>query len=309
MKAQPPAGSSMMTQHYVPSDHYRMYQEFVAQVPLLERVLGGRLVTVALVVDANHVYSEISHACRTDARSHLVESVEAGIVKAYAPAFLLTEVAKHLKDWARKMRRTVDEVAAAWAKISPAIEYLTVPEATPEEIAAAQDPKDLPYVRAYEMLNADALLSADTDLPAMGVDRIAGLKELKEIRLYVRARAEEVALKFVGFGTIALHLGAVVWLLQGIVSLAARWPEVVLLVVLAAVVLLCLEQVRRAIAAGFEALKDYLMFIAELIAPVLEQADTAAGIADAHHAALTTIPSLANWKRIELLKTGEGDSR
>ncbi|MET2530192.1 PIN domain-containing protein [Ralstonia pseudosolanacearum] len=169
----------------------------------------GSLFQVDLILDANVVIGELLWIAKRrekpDARSALLEVLEAGTLKAWAPTFLEIEVNKHI---ATVVAQGADksEVVAHWQRLKCHIRLVDVGGA-PESPVGLRDPKDVPYLRLQERIEA-GILSNDKDVRAMGGKAIRPFRILGALRAYSRASAVQVTLQVNGLklGSFALTM-------------------------------------------------------------------------------------------------------
>ncbi|MFP2924159.1 hypothetical protein ACLESO_02865 [Pyxidicoccus sp. 3LG] len=131
-----------------------------------------------------------------ETRTTLEEAVAAGMIRAFAPRFLLKEVDdEHLGRFV-KPSRPLGRLQEARALLLPSIELVDPPNISSRNIEAlrAVDPKDVPYAQAFEHRKLDAILSLDkdwkvTDYPIL---RAKDHDIVKTLRTYARAASEEI---------------------------------------------------------------------------------------------------------------------
>jgi predicted nucleic acid-binding protein len=154
-----------------------------------------------LVIDANVVIEELIYLTQSrrnlSARTSLQEAVDAGAVAALAPLKLREEMSRKIPELAAKRGVSEEALQRAWLEYQSRIRFVEVEPASTAEAAAARDPNDLPYVYLYRKMNADAVLSSDKDIPAMGAESVE-LEVLIHVRNYARAKTVEITLKVGG---------------------------------------------------------------------------------------------------------------
>jgi predicted nucleic acid-binding protein len=150
-----------------------------------------------LVIDTNAILEDLLFLVRSrrkeSARTSLQEAIDSGAVIALAPFHLWDEVVEKIPILAAKEGVSEDALRLAWADYQPRIKYVEMEEIRTEE-AAAIDPDDLPFVRLYQMLDTDAVISRDWHIKAMGA-RSVKREDLTHVRDYARAKAPEVMLR------------------------------------------------------------------------------------------------------------------
>jgi predicted nucleic acid-binding protein len=150
-----------------------------------------------LVIDTNVILEDLLFLSRSRrkeaARTSLLEAIDSGAVVALAPFHLRDEVVEKIPILAAKEGVSEDALRLAWAEYQPRIKYVEMEEGTAEEAEAAIDPDDLPFVRLYRMVDADAVVSRDRHIQEMGAQSV-NREALTHVRDYARAKAPEVVL-------------------------------------------------------------------------------------------------------------------
>lgn len=207
----------------VPSDDlHRIRELFLNWAPLFG--LLELLPQLRLVIDANVVIEEILFVTgsrkNASARTYLQEAVDSGAVVALAPPKLREEIDKHIPALAAKRRVSEEALRRAWLECSARIRFVEVGPISAGEVAAAADPDDLPYVYLYRQVDADAVVSRDRHIAAMGAVSVRR-EALIHVRDYAREKAPEVMLR-VGSYVVTVPVAAGLFALWKIVSGAAK---------------------------------------------------------------------------------------
>lgn len=151
-----------------------------------------------LVIDTNVVIEELLYLVKSrknpSARTGLQEAIDSGVVVALAPFKLRDEVLKHIPRLANKKGISEESLRRAWLEYQLRINFVDVGPISAEEVASAVDPDDLPFVYLYRKINADAVVSRDRHIRAMGA-RSVELELMIHIRDYARDKAPEVTLR------------------------------------------------------------------------------------------------------------------
>lgn len=188
-----------MSTRILSDDLLHLRELSLSWVPLL-RVLEIEP-QIRLVIDTNVVLEEllfIVTKLRDQAnRTALQEAIDSGAVAAFAPYELQEEVEEKIVLFAEQRGIPEGLLRRAWSAYLPRINFVDVGPPSAEEVAeaAAVDPDDLPFVRLYRQLNADAVLSRDRHIRAMNA-RCVNREVMTHVRDYARAKAPEVTLKF-----------------------------------------------------------------------------------------------------------------
>jgi predicted nucleic acid-binding protein len=168
-----------------------------------------------LVIDANVIIEELLFITQKrrdpSARTHLQEAIDSGTVVALAPGKLRTEISKHIPRLAAKRGVSEEALQGAWLEYQSRIRFVEVEPVSAEAAAAAVDPDDLPYVYLYWQVNADAVLSRDRHIPALGAASVKR-EVLIHVRNYAREKAPEIVLRVGSYIiTVPLVAGLVVF--------------------------------------------------------------------------------------------------
>ncbi|RYD70543.1 MAG: hypothetical protein EOP84_26505 [Verrucomicrobiaceae bacterium] len=228
---------------------------------------------VLLLVDANRVLTTICAKAdyrSIETRTTLEEAVDAGMIRAFAPRFLLQEVDdEHLGRFV-KPSRSLNRLQEARKLLLPRIELVDPPDLSSRNIEAlrAVDPKDVPYAQAFEYRKLDTILSLDkhwkvTDYP---VWRAKDHDIVKTLRTYARAASEEIGRTHFLIASAGLTVAAA----KGVFDLVRRAPPALQAVLAVAAVLgvahpKSREKLQEAVAAlGEQVLPNISEFFAEL---------------------------------------------
>lgn len=132
-----------------------------------------KIYQVSLILDANVIISDILWLAKKqknpDARPRLLLALMCGTIKAYFPFFLIEELDKNLPKLAKEHNIPYEVLQSKWLEFKQYIELVDVDDPTDEEISAAQDSKDLPYIKLQEKIGAQ-IHSNDSDIIAMVVN-------------------------------------------------------------------------------------------------------------------------------------------
>lgn len=168
----------------------------VAQIPALQASIGD-IARFRLVVDANFVISELIHRVRHPERgaSAFVELVKATLIEVFAPRWLETEMTTSaIPKAAKRSKVPEDKLRAAWAEFKPMLKWDETLGQTGTPTTDCIDLKDLPYVQLQKKLNADGILSKDTDISRMG-GHLLTLDFVFSTRAYARSLVTTVSIR------------------------------------------------------------------------------------------------------------------
>ena len=243
------------------SDQLGAFQALLSKSPLLASL--SRLVDARLIIDANIAIRDLRWMAVTrknpEAQPETIEIVRTGLVKLYAPLFLVAEVRKYIPKIAKEAKKEEQEVELLWKEFANHIYFVDTSSFPPiTDGRELRDPKDIPYVQLQEHLQL-SILTKDEDIAAMGgkVIDIVVTKRLKQ--LY---RTNAVEYQFASAGHIALCIsghaieGLVKKIQTGfsIVRNAPPWVYIALAIILFAV--LKDPKNRERISDFFEAIFD-----------------------------------------------------
>lgn len=182
---------------HVPSDRLGDLRELFLGWGALSRELEIRP-QIVLVLDTNAVLGDLRFLAKSlrnqSARTRLQEVIDSGAVIAFAPLELQEEVLEKIPILAAKDGISEDLLRRAWDEYRPRLRFIEVGPFSADEKAAAVDPDDLPFVTLYQMVEADAVVSRDWHIRAMGARSIKP-EALNHVRDYARAKAPEVTLR------------------------------------------------------------------------------------------------------------------
>ncbi|MFA8325277.1 PIN domain-containing protein [Burkholderia ubonensis] len=187
-----------MRDNYIRSDALKEFRGLYADgAPL---AFLASLFQVNLILDANVVIRELMWATTKRksplCRSELLEVLEIETVIAWAPTFLESEVEKYIPLIIAKGAKH-EEVAAHWLRLRALINLVEV-GGVPENRVEYRDPKDIPYIRLQQKINA-TIVTADKDIAAMGGTVVPPIAVMTTLRAYSRAAAVQVTFQVGGY--------------------------------------------------------------------------------------------------------------
>ena len=239
-----------------------------------------------LVIDTNVVIEELLYLVKSrknpSARTSLQEAVDSGAVVALAPFKLRDEIVRHIPRLAEERGIHEESLRQAWLEYQHRIKFVDVGPISAEDEASAADPDDLPFVYLYRKVDADAVLSRDRHIRAMGA-RSVELEVMIHIRDYARVKAPEVTLKAGAFIVTAPLLAgahALVKLLIRAAKAIANLPPGVQLALLAGAAVVCAHPRSRRALSTFAServvkLKGPALEALSVLQSLMEQLDTA----------------------------------
>lgn len=156
----------------------------------------GNIFELNLIIDANIVLEDLRwmlhKRVNPEARTGLLEVLAAGTLRAFAPTYLLIEMDKKLRTFCEQEGIPYDQAEEIWTQYRGSIQFIEAGG----PVAGHQDPKDVPYIKLQEQLNA-LILTKDTDLSQMGA-RTTTVKIVAQLRDYSRSAAVEYTFKMQG---------------------------------------------------------------------------------------------------------------
>lgn len=187
------------------SDDLVFLRDFFEAFPNLAASIS-RITQINIIVDANIILANIQWFGRKRvnpaARPILLELLVCKTVVAYAPRFLEEEIEKHLPRLSQEYSIPLEEMQHYWADYKSHIGFLHVDDASPEEIIAARDPKDIPYIKLQRLVEA-RIYSNDKDIESMG-GRVITRQGVLLLRDYSRAAAVEYKIKLAGLSSMVI---------------------------------------------------------------------------------------------------------
>lgn len=245
------------------SDSLRPVYELCETYPALSKLFDMRI-RIRLVLDTNIVIDELlfvtSKRRNPSARTALREAMDSGVILTIAPTKMREEVDKHIPRLARE--RSVPEATLneAWQDLQTRIEFREV-KTNPLERENVRDQDDIEFVVLYKKSGADAVLTRDLDIPAMGAKSV-GPEVLPSVRDYARAKSPEVSLRIGNVLIFGIPIAALAALAK-LLSVAWRTirslsPELQFLLLSGAILAVSHPRSRKALRAGFSSLASGL---------------------------------------------------
>lgn len=195
-----------MRDSHIQSDTLKEFRELYSDgAPL---AFLASLFQVDLILDANVVIRELTWATikrkNPDVRSDLLEVLEVETVVAWAPTFLEIEVDKYIPLIVNKGAKP-EELREHWARLRARINFVDV-GGIPNDNLEYRDPKDIPYIRLQEKINA-TIVTADKDIAGMGGTSVPPIAVMATLRAYSRAAAVQVTFQVSGYmlGGVSLN--------------------------------------------------------------------------------------------------------
>ena len=267
------------------SDTLRELREFLLKVPAF-RPLLETLIQIRLIIDANIIQGELrwrlARRQKPHARTGLHEAIVAGVVVAFAPEFLKTEIEEHIEEIALETGATLTQATDEWRELQVLVHFYepqTVGIFNPELV----DVDDVPYRRAYEELAATAVYSRDPHLTQMNVPVISASIDLA-LRRHARSGSVCVQVTLGSTVSVAIGFGALMTLFEFVKSAVQVFRRLPIAVQVGtgtiAAGLLIHPKSREKITDCFRALGQKAITLKAMLLPVL------VGVADQFFTAL-----------------------
>lgn len=215
----------------------------------LRNGFGGVIDSVArfsLVIDSNIVLGElfwlVAKRKKPEARTDLMELIEAETLDVYVPPKLLEEVEEKIPLIAEEKGLDLARIRAEWLEYRKKLKVSDPDKNEVDVLRQGVDPDDADFVALEKTILASGTFSKDSHIAMMGGNTIS-IECITHLRNYSRATAVELTIKvngitlcFLGAGAIQAFVDACKVLVNRIAS-APPWVKVLLLISLAYVVL------------------------------------------------------------------------
>lgn len=185
--------------------------------------LEAEFFQVRLVLDANVVIRDLRWLCQRtnpEAKTQVMELMTCQVVQAFAPTYLKTEVRRNIPVVAARHGINPDAMRREWEIYQRAISFVEV--GGPRKRKILSDPKDTPYLRLQEKL--DAIIATEDHHLHAATKRVVRLSVFPVLQRYSRNAAVEFQLKAHAVGA-ALALGMACEGAVGAVKGIARLPK------------------------------------------------------------------------------------
>lgn len=170
---------------------------------------------VDLILDANVVISELrwftTRRIKPNARSTLLNVLEAGTLSAWAPAYIEHDVLKQVPTIVNQGAKE-EEILAHWVRLKAHINFVDV-GGVPERMGNHIDVQDVPYLRLQRRIEARIIID-DRDIHSTGGKAVPPFKILGALRAYSRTSAVHLTLQVNGHKLGALGFAALAELLK-----------------------------------------------------------------------------------------------
>jgi len=260
----------------VRSDHLKHFRFALEEWHELQPLLGD-VARFRVVVDTNVVLGDLLWLCKKrkneEAKTSLLEVIEAETIEAYAPPALIKEVEEKLPYVSKKRKVDIEKLQAQWETYKT---KLTIQEPEPASVKSLQqgvDPDDAFFISLAEDISAHGVVSKDHHIGMMGGNWIT-VECVTSLRNYSRAISVNMSIKVSGVALTGVAIESIRHVVLGIKTLAAaisRAPDWVKIALVAGSLFVALHPGARAkaiqwVKSAITGIKDVTPYIAEHIA-------------------------------------------
>lgn len=178
--------------------------QLTATLQQLVPIFGAEMFQVNVIIDANVAIGEVRWLVRKrtnpDSRTRIQELLACGVVTAFAPTYLLTEMRRKIPVIAKREGLDRAAMQAEWERYQTRIKFIDV--GRPRRGKGVLDAKDTPYLRLQNQIEA-VIISDDHHIAAMG-GKVVRVDLFPPLQRYSRNAAIEYNLKVQGVGAVLL---------------------------------------------------------------------------------------------------------
>lgn len=195
--------------------------------------------TFSIVLDTNVVITDLLWLVvkrrNPDARTDLMEIVDAGTAVVYAPPRLLEEVREQIPLIAEEKGLDPERLFAEWESYRASLEVVDPGQESINAHSNGVDPDDADFVALEKTISAAGVFSKDKHIAMMGGNQIS-IETIASLRGYSRATAIELTIKVNGLVMTLIGVATIRSLFSGCSALieslarAPEWVKVALLV-------------------------------------------------------------------------------
>ena len=269
------------------SDYLKGFRAAVKQWKEFESILGVAA-QFRVVVDTNVVLGDIMWLCgkrkNPNAKTCLMEVIEAETVEAYAPPELIEEVEEKIPLIAAEKGLDEGQMLEQWKLYKLKLKIREPETGRVEILQNGVDPDDAFFIALAELVAANGVVSKDNHIEMMGGNRIT-VECVASLRDYSRAVAINMNIKVSGVVLSGITFAAIRGVLLGIKSLfvaIAKAPDWVKLALLAGTLFVAFHPGTRAAVSGW--LRTAMAGIKDATPAITEQIAEAAALAGKHEA-------------------------
>lgn len=272
--AAPGKGNTNLRDVYsVRSDRLPDFRAILHEWKQLQPVLGAAA-QFRVVIDSNVVIGDLLWLCgdRKDpeAKTTLMEVIEAETVDAYVPPELIEEVEEKIPLLAAEKGLDREQMLEEWGKYKSSLKVKRPDPEKVERLRSGIDPDDGFFIALAQTIGACGVLSKDKHIQKMGGNQIS-IDCMVALRDYSRNIAISLNIKVSGVMLTEIGLVAIRGVFVGIRSLASsisRAPDWVKIALLAGGIFVACHPEARARVVGW--LKSAMSGLKEISAPVAE---------------------------------------
>jgi predicted nucleic acid-binding protein len=212
-------------------------RKFIDLHPEIQQLVGT-IARYKIVLDANIAVADLAHKYKNPhiRRTAIEEAIQSSAMVLHAPFWLDEEMIRSaIPQFAARGAIPELELQALWIEYKKQIIWTDVP-VVPESIEAiGGDPKDIPYVALQRTISAQAILSRDKDIDALGGNRV-DLEFVLSLRSYARAASYSVGIRVGGVVVAIVSLELLAQLMKMIGSTISELPPAIKVALVAGVV-------------------------------------------------------------------------
>ncbi|MGP8173974.1 MAG: PIN domain-containing protein [Terracidiphilus sp.] len=261
---------------------------FLRGIPAVAPLIHD-IIQIRIVIDANKVQSELRWRLRRrkkpSAHTSLHEALVSGVLVAYAPEFLESEIKEHEEEIAAETASSVADVRREWQEFRALLHFYS-PSLQSVNLIDPVDKDDLPYVAASKELGLP-IYSEDRHHPQMGAPVIC-ISIDTHLRDYARNSSIRVGVAVGSFFFAEISFDAIVaayrLVRHGVKRFRRLHPALQIAIVGAAVVAVAHPKSRAKLLSTWQSIK--CLAASTLIpatADLLVQYDEAMRIVDANY--------------------------
>jgi predicted nucleic acid-binding protein len=260
---------------WVSSAQIPLLRELLQRIPALSQALSI-LPPIRLVIDSNIILGEIRWLVKNrrnpTAKTSLRETIESGVVQAYAPEQLRHEIAKYIPILAAEDRIPEDRLWTEWQQYEKILHFCDTDKSYGDERCRAIDPKDVPFLCVYLEIGASAVITKDPHISRMGA-LSSGIDVIFQLRNYARSKAAEVTIIIGGVVVASVTVGMAIAGIQ-LADRSARafsqfpaWLQ--FLLIIGAAILILHPKSRHKLLAALSSASAYVRSGAQEVSPIL----------------------------------------
>lgn len=209
--------------YFVPSDKLNELRKFLNGLRGLEHNFEG-IMQFRVVVDTNVVLGDIRWLAlkrkNNEARTSLLEIIQAGTAEVYVPQSLFSEVDKHIPRISKEEGVDQALLYAVWADYQENLKMIKLDDHVIQDYRNQIDPDDAPFIALAEAIQAVGVVSNDAHIKMMGGKKIS-IDFVIALRDYSRTAAIDLNIQCMGLQLGLVGIGAAIGVFEGIKALVS----------------------------------------------------------------------------------------